>query len=39
LTDKQIAFALKQIALYMNVKGVCRRGTVSDATFYLWLKN
>ena len=35
-TEKQIAYALKQVELGMKVDEVCRKIGISDATFYKW---
>ena len=35
-TEEQIAVALKQAELGMEVAEVCRKMGISEATFYIW---
>lgn len=37
-TEEQIAFALKQAELGTRVEEVCRKLSISEATFYVWKK-
>lgn len=37
-TDGQIAFALRQAETGTKVAEVCRKMSISDATFYIWKK-
>ena len=38
VTDKQIAFALRQAGTGTRVAKVCRKMVISEATFYNWKK-
>lgn len=35
-TEEQIAFAIKQSELGTKVEEICRKMSISDATFYKW---
>ena len=35
-TEEQIAYALKKSELGTNVEEICRKMSISDATFYKW---
>lgn len=37
-TDEQIAFALRQAEMGTHVAEVCRKMSISEATFYTWKK-